>query len=86
MPTSDCALFITRKGMGQADSELQIKLIQTYFKLIDETDILPAVICFYTEGVHLVVDGSPVLEPALAGSQRCPVDHMQHLPEFLRAF
>jgi hypothetical protein len=29
---------------------------------LDENDILPAVICFYTEGVRLVVDGSPVLD------------------------
>ena len=62
MPTSDTVLQITRKGMGEADSELQMKLMQTYFKLIIEAEILPAVICFYTEGVHLVIDGSPVLD------------------------
>ena len=62
MPSSDTVLLITRKGMGDADSELQIKLIQTYFKLIIEAETLPAVICFYTEGVHLVIEGSPVLE------------------------
>jgi intracellular sulfur oxidation DsrE/DsrF family protein len=48
--------------MGEADPELKTKLIQTYFRLIDEADTLPSVICFYAEGVHLVVDGSPVLE------------------------
>ena len=62
MPTTDTTLLITRRGMGEADPELQIKLIQTYFGLIDESDALPAVVCFYTEGVHLVVEGSPVLE------------------------
>lgn len=62
MPTQDSALLITRKGMGEADPELQIKLITTYFRLIDESDLLPAVICFYAEGVHLVVEGSPVLD------------------------
>ena len=62
MPTSDTVLQITRKGMGEADSELQMKLMQTYFKLIIEAETLPAVICFYTEGVHLVIEGSPVLE------------------------
>jgi intracellular sulfur oxidation DsrE/DsrF family protein len=62
MPAPDTTLLITRKGMGEADPELQIKLIQTYFKLLDESDSLPGVICFYTEGVHLVVEGSPVLE------------------------
>jgi hypothetical protein len=37
--------------MGEADPELQTKLIQTYFRLLDESDILPGVIAFYTEGV-----------------------------------
>jgi len=61
MPTPETTLLITRQGMGQADPELQTKLIQTYFRLIDEADTLPAVICFYAEGVRLVVEGSPVL-------------------------
>lgn len=62
MPTPDSVLLITRNGMGEADPELKIKLITTYFRLIDEADMLPAVICFYAEGVHLVVEGSPVLD------------------------
>ena len=62
MPTTDTTLLITRKGMGEADSELQIKLIKTYFRLVDESNALPGVVCFYAEGVHLVVDDSPVLE------------------------
>ena len=62
MTTSDTTILITRHGMGDADPELQIKLIQTYLKLIDEADYLPAVICFYARGVHLVVEGSPVLD------------------------
>jgi intracellular sulfur oxidation DsrE/DsrF family protein len=62
MPTSDTALLIPRNGMGEADPKLGTKLIQTYFQLIDDADTLPAVICFYTEGVHLVVTGSPVLK------------------------
>jgi len=48
--------------MGDADPALQQKLIQTYFRLLDENNVLPAAICFYTEGVRLVVSGSPVLE------------------------
>lgn len=62
MPTSETTLLIMRNGMGEADPELQTKLIQTYLHLIDETNTPPGVICFYTEGVHLVVEGSPVLE------------------------
>jgi intracellular sulfur oxidation DsrE/DsrF family protein len=62
MLASDTVILITRMGMGEADLELQAKLIQTYFKLMDENNLLPAVICFYTEGVKLVVEGSPVLD------------------------
>jgi hypothetical protein len=58
---SDTILLVTRCGMGQADPELQVRLISTYFKLLDEHNILPAAICFYTEGVRLAVEGSPVL-------------------------
>jgi hypothetical protein len=61
-PDSDTVLLINRNGMGQADLELQSKLISTYFRLLDENGILPAAICFYAEGVRLVVTGSPVLD------------------------
>ena len=55
-------ILVTKNGMGNADPELQHKLMQTYFTLLDEHDMLPSVICFYTEGVKLVTTGSPVLE------------------------
>jgi len=62
MAFNDTTILITRNGMGEADPELQAKLISTYFKLLEENEILPAVICFYAEGVKLVVTGSPVLD------------------------
>ena len=62
VPDSETVLLITRNGMGDAEPALQQKLITTYFKLLDENNILPAVICFYTDGVRLVVDGSPVID------------------------
>ena len=62
VPDSETVILVTRNGMGEADPALQHKLITTYFNLLDENNILPAVICFYTDGVRLVVDGSPVLE------------------------
>ena len=58
---NDTVIFITRDGMGSADTELQHKLLDTYLKLLIENDTLPAAICFYTEGVKLVVEGSPLL-------------------------
>lgn len=48
--------------MGNADKFLQHKLIKSYLKLLIESEELPDVITFYTEGVKLTVDGSPVLE------------------------
>jgi len=62
MPDSETVLIVTRYGMGDAEAELQQKLITTYFKLLEENNLLPAAICFYTNGVKLVVEGSPVLE------------------------
>ena len=55
-------ILITNNGMGRSDETLQHKLIQTYLKLLDDSNTLPAAICFYTDGVKLVATGSPVLE------------------------
>jgi intracellular sulfur oxidation DsrE/DsrF family protein len=55
-------LLITNDGMGKANVELQHKLLGTYLRLLDENDMLPGAICFYTDGVKLVVEGSPVIE------------------------
>jgi len=62
IPDSDTVLLITRNGMGDAEPALQHKLITTYLKLLDENNILPAAICFYANGVRLVVEGSPVID------------------------
>ena len=47
--------------MGEADPELQTTLIQTYLRTINESEQKPNEICFYGEGVFLVIEGSPVL-------------------------
>ena len=63
-PTSfvDTVILIPRDGMGSADPILQHKLLTIYLNLMIENTLLPAAVCFYTEGVKLVVEGSPVLE------------------------
>lgn len=63
MPVADSetVLLFTRNGLGDAEPELQIKLATTYLRLLDENNVLPAVICFYGNGVKLVVDQSPVI-------------------------
>jgi hypothetical protein len=54
--------MVTRYGMGNAEHELMLKVLGTYLRLVDENNILPAAICFYTDGVKLAVTGSPVLD------------------------
>jgi len=58
---SNTVILITREGMGSADLPLQHRLIATYLKLLAANNSLPAAICFYTDGVKLVVEGSPVI-------------------------
>lgn len=55
-------LLVPRNGMGQGDESLQQELLAKYLRLLDENAMLPGGICFYTEGVKLVAEGSPVLD------------------------
>ncbi len=61
----DTVILVTHYGMGSASEvpTLPIKLIGKYFSLLLEGNSLPAAICFYTDGVKLVMKDSPVLEP-----------------------
>jgi len=59
---NNTVIQITNNGMGKADQTLQQKLAGKYLELIQMNDSLPNSICFYTDGVKLVVEGSPVLE------------------------
>ena len=60
----DTVILVTRRGMGTSPgaTELPVKLIGKYFSLLLEGGDLPAAICFYTDGVRLVTDDSPVLD------------------------
>ncbi|HEU0291516.1 MAG TPA: DsrE family protein [Anaerolineales bacterium] len=59
---ADAVILITEQGIGSANVELQHKLLDTYLKLLLENNSLPSAICFYTNGVKLVIEGSPFLE------------------------
>jgi hypothetical protein len=54
-------IVIASNGMGRADPALQQILIAKYLSLLDCQEPPPAALCFYTEGVRLVTEGSPVL-------------------------
>jgi len=58
----DTVILVTNNGMGRADEKLQLTLIGKYFELLLQNGNLPAAICFYTDGVKLVCEGSPVTE------------------------
>ena len=58
----DTVILVTNNGMGNAEPALQHKLAAKYFEIIAQNTSLPVAICFYTEGVKLIVTGSPVLK------------------------
>ena len=55
-------LLFTRNGLGQAQEDLQQQLASKFLSLILQSGQLPAKILFYTDGVKLACQGSPVVE------------------------
>jgi hypothetical protein len=53
---------VIHDGMGAAHPALQHTLLRKYLLLLQENGALPGAICFYTSGVKMVVEGSPVLD------------------------
>ncbi|HSL46361.1 MAG TPA: DsrE family protein [Anaerolineales bacterium] len=56
-------ILVPSNGMGKADEKLQQVLFGKYIELLSQNVSLPSAICFYTDGVKLVCEGSPVIEP-----------------------
>ena len=59
--TKSTILLFTRNGMGDGPADLQQTLAEKYLSLTLASGNLPDRILFYTEGVHLVCEGSRVL-------------------------
>jgi hypothetical protein len=59
---NNTVILITHNGMGQGPEELQLTLMGKYLELLLLHNDLPAAVCLYTEGVRLVVEGSPIVE------------------------
>jgi len=55
-------ILVTNNGMGNADEKLQLMLFGKYLELLMQNGDAPNSICFYTEGVKLVCEGSPFIE------------------------
>ena len=64
MPSETSTILVLKtNGMGTTDEQpLKDKLVKTYLGLVSQMQPLPKAICFYTDGVKLACEGSPVLE------------------------
>lgn len=58
----DYIILFTRYGLGDGPADLQKNLASKFLSLTIESGHLPAKILFYTDGVRLACEGSPVLE------------------------
>jgi len=59
---SSVLIQVIHDGMGAGDTDLQHTLLRKYLLLLQENNTLPGAISFYTAGVKMVVEGSPVLD------------------------
>lgn len=66
---TDTVMVFTANGIGNAEPELRLKLAKIFLGLLATGGMMGGKICFYTEGVKLACEGSPVLDE-LASLQR----------------
>lgn len=59
---SSHVVLVTNNGMGKTEKPLGHKLFRSYMGLLNQSDYLPASICFYADGVNMVIDGAPALK------------------------
>jgi hypothetical protein len=59
---TDTVMVFTVNGMGNAEPELRLKLAKIFLGLLASGGMPGGKICFYTEGVKLACEGSPVLD------------------------
>ena len=62
MIDASTAVLFTAYGLGRGPEDLQLRLVGNLLMLLRDADERPAALLFYTEGVKLVCDGSPVLD------------------------
>ena len=57
-------LLVTREGLGQvdpSDRRFGLEMLDRFLHAMESQAVKPHCICFYTDGVKLVCDGSPAL-------------------------
>jgi len=68
---NNIVLVFKTNGMGISEVQpLKEKLAKTFLTLTSQMEPLPKIICFYTDGVRLACDGSPILDELLTLEQR----------------
>ena len=71
MADKNIIIVFKSDGMGVTDNQgLREVLARKFLALIADADMLPKAICFYTDGVKLVCEGSPILAELQALEQR----------------
>ncbi len=61
---SKLVLLVTREGLGQvgpADRQFGLEMFDRFLHAFESQPVKPHSICFHTDGVKLVCDGSPAL-------------------------
>lgn len=60
--SASTVVSFSRFGFGDASADLQHKMAGVFLSLLGVSAGLPGKLLFYTDGVKLVCEGSPVLE------------------------
>jgi len=58
---SEVVILVTNSGLGNGEKGFREKMMGVFLSTLATFPELPGKILFYTEGVKLVVEGSPVL-------------------------
>jgi intracellular sulfur oxidation DsrE/DsrF family protein len=61
---SKLVLLVTREGLGHVeptDRQFGLEMFDRFLHALESQPVKPHCICFYTEGVKLVCEGSPAL-------------------------
>ncbi len=60
-PLDDTVVIVPNAGLGHAEPALGVRVLGNYFRTLAELGARPRAICFYTAGVKMVADDSPLL-------------------------
>ena len=85
MSARSTAYLFMRFGLGQASEDLQLRVAGNFLTLLEGAEERPAALLFYTDGVKLVCEGSPVLDHLRSSSPSGGRDQLPDLHRILRS-